>query len=74
MDATLSTSLNVFQCLNVIHCHHSLRQKCLAATIIVTVIAIATIALPLPLHELVLIDAKEDKELAPCDMSAKLSL
>ena len=33
-----------------------------------------SLLLPLPLDEPVVIDVKEDKELAPFDMSAKLSL
>ena len=33
-----------------------------------------SLSLPLPLDEPLLIDAKEDKELASSDMSAKLSL
>ena len=54
---------------NVIHYHHSRLQNCLARLIITSLSL--TLSLPLPLDEPVVIDAKEDKELASSDMSAR---
>ena len=62
----------------VIHCHHFQSQNCLARCSYDYLTShyhchYLSLSLPLPLDEPVVIDAKEDKELAPSDMSARLS-
>ena len=64
---------------DVIHCHHS--QTMLSCSLqlplqlpLLDLSLSLSLSLQLPLDDPVLIDAKEDNELTPSDMSATLSL
>ena len=76
VDTTLPMSFNAIQS----HSLSSLTVTILSCSLQLPLLDLSSslsLSLPLPLDEPdepVLIDAKEDKELAPSDMSAKLSL
>ena len=73
MDATSSMSFNALQC----HSPSSLTVTILSCSLQLPLLDRSfslSLSLPLPLDEPVLIDAKEDTELAPSDISADVSL